>query len=392
MKPYQEEYTKRGIPLFNPAKCSPYAPDSMPQEGWYWIEPSGEVPMADPRHPDADEKVTELIDEEAIREMCEHYDATAKGGMGEMINEEHLAYRTTTANPAAGWVKALDWGMHPTLGIPYMAGYLSMTPRGYDLARDYYWAWSTEYLRAEYRERGDGKWSPTRLRGLALTNNPDHANQSAIVLSDGMVVHNATSPIHTTMKKKINNTRVLHSEGAEDEKDKKLNSEAAEEEQKQTEGEEKQINSDSDQKDEKECNSEDAGGWLGIANAIAEELGLGAEASGDDIVAAVKTLKADYDTLKSAVPAANTQTHSRPAPRLLHSRGRERMDKQVQPAPGKSVRTPDGKAITVKQQEVDLVKHCQAAVEKRMSALGRELTPSEFNTAWSRAANDYHNR
>lgn len=197
------------------------------------------------------------------------------------------------------------------------------------------------------------------------------------------------------MSTKTATQRILHSEGNpapedEEKKQQEINANndnpppATTEEEKK---DETSANNDTDQKDETSCNSDDEG-WLGLVNKIAGVCGLPDTATGDDILKYVTDLKTDFDLLKQQATESNggTQAHSRaPLTRQLHSnRGGRRMDRDVTPAGVVIHRTPEGKAVKVPQSDIDLVTHCRQAVDAEIVRHGRQLTPGEYDRAWSR--------
>lgn len=116
-------------------------------------------------------------------------------------------------------------------------------------------------------------------------------------------------------------------------------------------------------------------------------------ATGDDILKYVTDLKTDFDLLKQQAEESGggTQAHSRaPLTRQLHSnRGGRRMDRDVTPSGVVIHRTPEGKAVKIPQSDVDLVTHCRQAVDAEIVRHGRQLTPGEYDRAWSRAAEEF---
>ncbi|WP_297404820.1 hypothetical protein [uncultured Akkermansia sp.] len=409
MSNYRDRYIARGIPEFDPDACAPYPIGQVPQSGWFLIEPAGTytVPVPDTSIPPAKRwDVDEVIDKEALQAICEAYDPAINGGNGIQVNNDHLHLRTTGDNPALGWCRALDYGW--VGGRLYQAAYISWVKDAHhDLNQGKYWAFSTEYKLADYKRVYHNGYSPTRLSGLAVTNNPDHEAQPGIILQSAagdVVVHSRSASIlqSTTMSIKTATQRILHSEGTapEDEDKNKANDTntnsdnppPSTEEEKKKEEEADTTNTNNDDNDETNCNSEDEG-WLGLANEIAKALNLPETATGDDILKAVTNLKTDFDLLKQQVDQSNggTQAHSRaPLTRQLHSnQGGRRMDRKVTPSGVITHRTPEGKAVQVPQSDVDLVVHCRQAVDAEIVRHGRQLTPGEYDRAWSRAAEEF---
>lgn len=408
MSNYRDRYIARGIPEFDPSSCAPYPVGQVPQSGWYLIEPAGTyiIPVPDTSIPPAKRwDVDEVIDEAALQAICESYDPAVNGGNGIQVNNDHLHLRTTGDNPALGWCKALDYGRVD--GRLYQAAYIAwVKDTHHDLNQGKYWAFSTEYRLADYQQAYKDGYRPTRLSGLAVTNNPDHEAQPGIIRQSAagdVVVHSRSVSIlqHKNMSKQATQQRVLHSDDPAGDEDKNKANEtntnsdnpppATTEEEKKKEDETNTNNDDKDN-DETNCNSEDEG-WLGICNEIAKELNLPETATGDDILKAVTNLKTDFDLLKQQVDQSNggTQAHSRaPLTRQLHNnQGGRRMDRKVTPSGVITHRTPEGKAVQVPQSDVDLVAHCRKAVDAEIAKHGRPLTPGEYNRAWTRAAEEF---
>lgn len=406
MSNYRDRYIARGIPEFDPDACAPYPVGQVPRAGWYLIEPGGTytIPVPDTSiEPDKRWDVDEVIDEAAMQAICESYDPAVNGGNGIQVNNDHLYLRTTGDNPALGWCKALDYGRVD--GRLYQAAYIAwVKDTHHDLNQGKYWAFSTEYRLADYQQAYKDGYRPTRLSGLAVTNNPDHEAQPGIIRQSAagdVVVHSRSATIshhHNNMSKKATQQRVLHSDDPAGDEDKNKANEtntnsdnpppSTEEEKKK----EDETNTNNDDEDETNCNSEDEG-WLGICNEIAKALNLSETATGDDILKAVTDLKTDFDLLKQQVDESNggTQAHSRaPLTRQLHSnQGGRRMDRKVTPAGVVTHRTPEGKAVKVPQSDVDLVAHCRKAVDAEITKHGRALTPGEYNIAYTKAAEEF---
>ena len=200
MSNYRDRYIARGIPEFDPDACAPYPIGRVPQSGWYLIEPAGTytIPVPDTSIPPAKRwDVDEVIDKAALQAICEAYDPAINGGNGIQVNNDHLHLRTTGDNPALGWCRALDYGW--VGGRLYQAAYISWVKDAHhDLNQGKYWGFSTEYKKATYKRVYHNGYSPTRLSGLAVTNNPDHEAQPGIILQSAagdVVVHSRSASI-----------------------------------------------------------------------------------------------------------------------------------------------------------------------------------------------------
>lgn len=403
MNASRSDYTSRGIPLFNAETWEPYPVGEVPQSGWYLIEPAGVYSIPEPvsqKAPDERKEAEEVIDEEALRAMCESFDSAVNGGNGLQVNNDHLYLRCVGENPALGWCKALDYG--ECHGRLYLAAWIEWVADAHrDLNQGKYWAFSTEYRLDDYQQRTETGYSPMKLAGLAVTNNPDHESQPGIINSRGggsVITHSrSVSIFFTTMIKKPKQQRVLHSD-TELTEDENRNNEgldvtesSAGVEAEQSESAEVQTANEQSE-EELETHSGDEG-WLGICNEIAQALNLPDTATGDDILKAVIELKSDFELLKQASEETSEAiTHSKaPLPRRLLRSG-QRMDRKVVPSRVSTHRTPEGRTVEVPQRDVDLVSHCRAAVEAERRQLGRQLTPGEYNRAWGQAAAAFASR
>ncbi len=389
MTDYQQRYTERGIPLYDPAASAPYDAANAPREGWYIIEVAGESDISNPQSRDDDppRDCIEVITTDTLQTLARNYDPAVNGGKGLLVNRDHLCLRGDVETRAEGWVKALD------ADGDKLAAYIKFTPGGHDLIlNEEYWGWSTEYPYAHYRHLGGNRYEPTYLSGVALTNTPHHDTQPGIS-------HARTHPLFTSTNQKDTNMatktqrRVTHSDDANkqlddlqtnsDEQKKDDTSCNSDEDQK----DDTQTNSDPDNTDDTQTNSDD--GWEGIIDQIAAALGLGDAATGDEIVAAVVALKQDFDALKAS---DGTQTNSRRYPRMVHRKDAPRMDRKVVPQGDVAVHTAMGKEVKVPRKEVDLVTHCYKALAEERRILGRDLTPGEHQRVWNNATSSFYRK
>lgn len=388
MTDYQQRYTERGIPLYDPASSAPYDAANAPREGWYIIEVAGESDISNPQSRDKDRDddpprdCIEAITPDTLQTLARNFDPTTNGGKGLLVNRDHLCLRGDVETRAEGWVKALD------ADGDKLAAYIKFTPGGHNLVlNEEYWGWSTEYPHANYRHLGGNRYEPTYLSGVALTNTPHHDTQPGISHARTLPLFTSTNQKDTNMATKIQR-RVTHSDDANKQLDDlQTNSDDAKKDDTSCNSDEDQkddtqTNSDPDNKDETQTNSDD--GWDGIIDQIAAALGVGDEATGDEIVAAVVALKQDFDALKAS--SDGTQTNSRRSPRMVHNKGAQRMDNKVIPQGDVVVHTITGKEARVPRKDVDIVTHCNKAIADERRTLGRNLTPGEHRRVWAAAA------
>lgn len=138
---------------------------SRPANGWFHIEKSGDHDV------DYGEGPAVLrIDEQAIRDMVDDFNARTFDGPGMLIDGDHLSHDLSRDTRALGWLKRLDTYRDPS-GTLELYGFIEWTPRGLKMLQDKeYTQSSTEY--GEGMTLTDGVYRPSRLTGFALTNRP----------------------------------------------------------------------------------------------------------------------------------------------------------------------------------------------------------------------------
>lgn len=138
---------------------------SRPANGWFHIEKSGDHDV------DYGEGPAVLrIDEQAIRDMVDDFNARTFDGPGMLIDGDHLSHDLSRDTRALGWLKRLDTYRDPS-GTLELYGFIEWTPRGLQMLQDKeYTQSSTEY--GEGMTLTDGVYRPSRLTGFALTNRP----------------------------------------------------------------------------------------------------------------------------------------------------------------------------------------------------------------------------
>lgn len=138
---------------------------SRPANGWFHIEKSGDHDV------DYGEGPAVLrIDEQAIRDMVDDFNARTFDGPGMLIDGDHLSHDLSRDTRALGWLKKLDTYRDPS-GTLELYGFIEWTPRGLKMLEDKeYTQSSTEY--GDGMSFKDGVYRPSRLTGFALTNRP----------------------------------------------------------------------------------------------------------------------------------------------------------------------------------------------------------------------------
>ena len=147
---------------------------SRPANGWFHVEKSGDHDV------DYGEGPAVLrIDEQAIRDMVDDFNARTFDGPGMLIDGDHLSHDLSRDTRALGWLKRLDTYRDPS-GTLELYGFIEWTPRGLKMLQDKeYTQSSTEY--GEGMTLTDGVYRPSRLTGFALTNRPRLKGQRPLV-------------------------------------------------------------------------------------------------------------------------------------------------------------------------------------------------------------------
>lgn len=138
---------------------------SQPANGWFHVEKSGDHDV------DYGEGPAVLrVDEQAIQDMVDDFNARTFDGPGMLIDGDHLSHDLSRDTRALGWLKRLDTYRDPS-GTLELYGFIEWTPRGLKMLQDKeYTQSSTEY--GEGMTLSDGVYRPSRLTGFALTNRP----------------------------------------------------------------------------------------------------------------------------------------------------------------------------------------------------------------------------
>lgn len=141
-----------------------------PVDGWYQIEPKGE-------HPNRPAKVIQVIDEEAITQIVNRFNADAAAGElahghEMLIDHEHFKHDTTKESIAYGWLQQLE---NRADGIYAKIRWTATGKPAVDGGS--YRFFSTEYDAADLTVLNSAtpkRVRPVRLAGLTLTNDPNN--------------------------------------------------------------------------------------------------------------------------------------------------------------------------------------------------------------------------
>lgn len=138
---------------------------TLPSDGWYQIEVAGEHPAGEGR--------VQVIDDEAMNSIVNRFaDEKAQAGesfAGLLVDRDHLSHDLENETAAMAWVKDLavrDGQLHAQLDLT-TAGEAAVTGKVYKF-------FSTEYAPEDIEDLGDGRVRPLRLSGLAFTNRPNN--------------------------------------------------------------------------------------------------------------------------------------------------------------------------------------------------------------------------
>jgi hypothetical protein len=138
---------------------------TIPADGWYQIEVTGEHPAGEGR--------VQVIDAEAldaiVRNFNEEKAAAANDFAGLLVDRDHLSHDMENETAAMAWVKELavrDGQLHARLELT-SDGEAAVTGKVYKF-------FSTEYAKNDLEDLGEGRVRPLRLSGLAFTNRPNN--------------------------------------------------------------------------------------------------------------------------------------------------------------------------------------------------------------------------
>lgn len=395
-------------PPFESSPHSPYPVGSVPRAGWFAVEPACQwaiptEPLIE-ACPYPDTEYTAVLDEEGLSRIADNFDLAETDGRGMLLTVDHSVFATTPSTRAIGWVKAL----HAERGRLW--GWIEWTENGHKEVNGGDWAFfSPEYDWKDFALVRDGVVTPTSLSGLSVTNNPNHKGQIPMVnmaTNNHGILPNTTGrmPItsnttHNHMKtpyRKAATSRQKNSEGAdaplpEDKKELPADTNSEEAPANKPEG-------NCLPEDEPQQNADDTGA-MELLSDVCDELELAEDCNGDDVLSAIRNLKTQVEELTEALAEANSaagtgaagttsQTNSRRYPHLFKSKQCNTALKGGKPN-GVTTLQLGGRPVQVNCQEVQLVTHCQQAISKEESTLGRKLNPGEYSRVWQQAKDNY---
>lgn len=145
--------------------------NSIPQDGWYQIEVTGEHPASGNR--------VQVIDRAALDSIVNRFNAekAAAGDdfAGMLVDLDHLSHDPEHSTEAYGWLHEVEIRNHQ------LYGRIELTDLGDAAVKNKRVKWfSTEYPADGLEDLGDGRVRPLRLCGLAFTNRPNNRGGKAI--------------------------------------------------------------------------------------------------------------------------------------------------------------------------------------------------------------------
>lgn len=406
---------------FSTSPHAPYTRGSVPAAGWFCIETTfrhrcpnpegmlrahGVEPGTDPLATAAAHGMdTELATEDTLRALAETYRSLDAGGRGLLLTRDHAGMNDAQDTRACGWIRALH-----AEGRRLWA-YIELTPYGHAMVdAGEYTYFSTEYDYAEFTPGANGA-TPTRLRGCTLTNMPRHAAQVPCTNSrkipnskSRQVPSKSPEPTSTedTPDKTMNNT----DPNTEDDLTQAANNTDNQEDLAATNSDttpeddpqqQQDTNCDTPDKDDAAANSDVPGemDMEAAAVAMAELLELPDTCTPADLLDAVRSLADSNAELRDALAEANQAADSTPAmnsrryPNLCRAMRAPRHALNGKKPNGTVNVRINGTTMAVNSQAKSRADFCTAAVARREKALGRPLTPAEYNSTYNKANADY---
>ena len=409
------------------APRAPFSRGSVPQAGWFCIETTfrhgcPNLPGMLSAHglpvPQADGEQlalavqhgldTELATEETLRGLVERFNALEAAGRGLLLTRDHAGMKAQQDTRACGWLRALqaDGGK--------LWAWIELTPFGHAMVNGgEYTYFSTEYDYADF-ERTDGGATPTRLIGCTLTNMPRHAAQTPCTNMCSAAAGAAVNPENHNMDNEQDKKEDTAATNADDvdPKDTQVTCDTPDtkpEPAAATRMEEDKdpaaANSDVQERQDPAAMNEDdtlADGpdMESACIAVAELLELPETATPADLLDAVKKLVTSNEELRTALAEANRNAgteggvagNSRRYPHLSLNSRRPARTALNGKKPNATVNVKvGGSTIAVNSQEKLRADYCTAAVNAAEKALGRTLTPAEYNRTYAQASEDYAN-
>ena len=414
-------------PTTSSAPRAPFKKGSVPQAAWFCVETTfrhrcPNLPgmlAAHGLHVPADETEqlalavqegldTELATTETLQQLVTTFNALDAAGRGLLLTRDHAGMKAQQDTRACGWIRSLR-----AEGTKLWA-YIELTPFGHAMVDGGEFVYfSTEYDYKDFK-RVPGGASPSRLIGCTLTNMPRHAAQTPCTNMCMPAASAAGTPKDNmdTEQDKTEDTAATNTDAddAQTRQDTSCNDtdHAAEPATNEHDREDDPAaaNSDGDEHDNSTATNEDDASQPDTQDmqaailAIAELLELPDSATPEDLLDAVKKLAESNEELRAALAEANRSAGTDGAPAANSRRYPHLCMNSRKPAnaalngkkPNATVNvTVGGSTIAVNSQEKQRADFCTAAVESAEKALGRALTPAEYNRAYAQASQDFAN-
>ena len=157
---------------------SELANQRKPTDGWQIIEAAGEHPCHITTPEGEQVPAVMVIDNDAVAAMVE----AGVPEEGLLVDKDHLSHDMNQSTEALAWVRELAACPREDDAASYdLAAWLELTAAGRPLlAGKVYKHFSTEYLLDGCEQLAEGSYRPRRLDGLALTNRPNNPGQRPI--------------------------------------------------------------------------------------------------------------------------------------------------------------------------------------------------------------------
>ena len=164
---------------------SELANQRKPTDGWQIIEAAGEHPCHITTPEGEQVPAVMVIDDAAVAAMVE----AGVPEEGLLVDKDHLSHDMNQSTEALAWVRELAACPREDEAGGYdLAAWLELTASGRPLiAGKVYKHFSTEYLLEHCERVAEGSYRPQRLDGLALTNRPNNPGQRPITNSQKRV-------------------------------------------------------------------------------------------------------------------------------------------------------------------------------------------------------------
>lgn len=407
------------IPFTDPnAPRAPFEQGSTPRAGWFCVETTfchqtpqpGSMARAHGLSPKNESEALALcvqhgIDKEVatadtLAQLAATFERMDATGRGVLLTRDHAGLNADPDTRACGWLRALhaDGKM--------LWAWIELTPFGHELIDGGEFAFfSTEYIYADFKKTANGA-EPMRLAGCTLTNMPRHkAQPSCTNMAQGGHTARNTQTQNNDMNTDPDKTPAADNDDIEDDDKKNLLPPAADNDDDQDKNpaadndddQDKTPAADNDDNDDKTADNDDNGEVTmeSVVQQLAELMDMPETATPADFLASVKALKKSNDELRAALAEANkgaTGTNSLRFPGLSFARNSKHKPgaplRGNKPNAEVQVRVGNG-TVAVNSQAKAKADYCTAAVAKQERALGRRLSITEYNAAYSRAASEY---